>query len=169
VRARRLEITPYYDLRWIAVLAVFVAFLFVVLGVTTVGATGVGGGKQLEQADPARGVHRITRHPFLWGVALWSLVHLLYNPGAAYTIFFGTFLAVALAGTFSIDAKRVRRYGGRWPAYARLTSNIPFVAIAQGRNRLALAEIGPWRIAAAIVAFVVALALHARLFGMPAW
>ncbi len=169
VRARTIAITPYYDLRWVAVLLVFIAFVLIVLGVTTVGATGVGGGKQLQHPDSARGIHRITRHPFLWGVALWAAAHIAYNPGTAYLVFFGTFLVVALAGTFSIDAKRARRFGELWPAYARITSSVPFVAIAQGRNRLAPGEIGLWRIAAAIAVFVLALMLHARLFGMPAW
>lgn len=169
VRARVPEITPYYDQRWIAVALVFLAFTLIVLGVTTPGATGVGGGRKLEEPDSARGIHRITRHPFLWGTALWALAHLAYNPGTVNGVFFGTFLVVALAGTVSIDRKRARRFGGLWPAYARLTSNLPFVAIFQGRNRFVRREIRPWQVAAAIAVFVTVLALHARLFGLPAW
>lgn len=169
IRAHVPQVTPWYELRWIAVAAMLIAFLLIVLGVTTPGVTGVGGGKKLAEPDSARGIQRITRHPFLWGVTLWALVHLIYNPGAVNGVFFGTFFVVALAGTFSIDRKRERRFGELWPRYAQLTSNLPFAAIAQGRNRFSAGEIGLWRIAAAIAVFVTVLILHGKLFGMPAW
>jgi hypothetical protein len=129
-------------------------------GLTTPAATGVGGGALLAKPDTVRGIHRITRHPFLWGVAIWAVVHLVFNTGVPERVFFGTFLLVAVAGTFSIDAKRARRYGESWPAYARQTSNFPFVAIVQGRNQLRLAEIGLWRFAAVLGVFALVLALR---------
>ncbi|HEX2674328.1 MAG TPA: NnrU family protein, partial [Polyangiaceae bacterium] len=39
--------------------------------------TAVGAEKVLQRTDAARGVLRITRHPFLWATALWSCAHLL--------------------------------------------------------------------------------------------
>src|SRR5579884_1531360 len=50
-----------------------------------------------------RGVLRITRHPMLWSIALWAMVHILGNGERAATLFFGTFLVTALAGMPSID------------------------------------------------------------------
>lgn len=167
VRVRVPEVTPLYNWRWLGAAVMFVAFLFVVLGVLTPGATGVGGGKRLEGDDPARGIHRVTRHPFLWGMTLWALVHLVYNPGWPHLVFFGAFALVAFAGTFSIDGKRARRFGDLWPHYRGLTSNLPFAAIVEGRNHLALGEIGWWRIAIAVAVFVAVLLMHARLFGLP--
>ena len=38
---------------------------------------GWHGVKARARPDIARGMVRITRHPFLWGVALWALVHLI--------------------------------------------------------------------------------------------
>ena len=111
--------------------------------------------------------HRITRHPFLWGVALWSAVHLLFNPEAANLLFFGTFVLVAVAGTFSIDAKRARLFGEGWQRYAAQTSNVPFAAIVQGRNRFVLAELGWLKLAAAVAVFAALAWLHARFFGLP--
>lgn len=169
VRARAPEVTPLYDLRWLAVGLMFVSIVFVMLGLTTPGPTGVGGGGQLASEQPARGIGRVTRHPFLWGVTLWGVVHLIYNPGLPYLVFFGTFVIVALAGTLSIDAKRARRYGDLWPRYAAVTSNVPFGAITGGRNTLVPGEIGLWRIVVAIVAFLAVLMLHGQLFGLPAW
>lgn len=166
-RARVPALTPLADLRWIAAALVFVAFALIVLGLATPGPTVVGGAKLMNGEDPARGIHRITRHPFLWGVALWALVHLAFNPEAANLVFFGTFALVAIAGTFSIDAKRARRYGEAWQRYASLTSNLPFAAIARKRNRLALAELGWGKLAAVVVAYATFVALHARFFGLP--
>lgn len=168
-RVRILEVTPLYDLRILAVLLMFFAVSAIVLGVTTNGPTGVGGGKKLGESPEPRGIHRVTRHPFLWGTALWALVHVIYNPGATGYVFFGAFLLIAVAGTFSIDAKRARRYPEQWPEYARNTSNIPFAAIASGRNRLVLSEIEWWKWLGVLAVFVSLLKLHARFFGLPAW
>jgi uncharacterized membrane protein len=166
-RAHVPQATPLAEVRWLAVVLVLVAFVLVVLGLLTPGPTIVGAEKLLERGVEARGVHRITRHPFLWGIGLWALVHLAFNPDAAALWFFGTFLVVAVAGTFSIDAKRARLSGEAWTRYAATTSNLPFAAIAQGRNRLALGEIEAWKIAAAVAAFAAFLFFHARFFGLP--
>src|ERR1700738_5279716 len=58
-----------------------------------------------------RGIVRVTRHPFLTGVGLWALVHLIGNGDVASLFFFATWAIVALAGTASIDAKRRRLLG----------------------------------------------------------
>lgn len=159
--------TPLIDWRWLGGALVFAAFLLIVLGLATPGPTIVGGEKLLARGVEARGVHRITRHPFLWGIALWAAVHLAFNPDAASLWFFGTFVLVAVAGTFSLDAKRLRLYGEDWRRYAAQTSNIPFAAIARGRGRLAVGELGWGKLAAAVVAYVAFALLHARLFGLP--
>jgi hypothetical protein len=59
---------------------------------------------------------------------------------ASSVIFFGSFLLLAGAGTLAMDSGRSRIPTGR--ASKAVTSNIPFVAIAQGRNRIRLGEIG---------------------------
>lgn len=165
-KARVPEPTAIPDLRWLGALLVFVAFVLIVLGLMTPGPTVVGGEKILDRDDPARGVHRITRHPFLWGVALWALVHVGFNANAANAVFFGTFALVAIVGTFSIDAKRARHFGDKWQRYAARTSNIPFAAIAQGRNALAAGEIGALKIAMAAAAYVVFALTHPKFFGV---
>lgn len=145
---------------------VFIAFLFLVIGIATPSPTRVGMESKLAQgADVAKGIVRITRHPFLWGVALWALVHLIVNGDLASLILFGSLLVLAVGGTASIDAKRRRVFAGQWAPFAAVTSAFPFAAIASGRNRLgpALAEIGVWRLLAAIVIYAVAFYLHGRI------
>ena len=145
---------------------VLIAFLFAVPGIATPSPTRVGMESKLKQGpDIARGMVRITRHPFLWGTALWALVHLVINGELAALILFGSLLVLALGGTLAIDAKRQRNFGEQWIGFANVTSDIPFAAIAAGRNRLgpALAEIGIWRPVAAMLVYVVAFYLHGRL------
>jgi uncharacterized membrane protein len=153
-------------LRPAAYFLVLVAFLFAVIGLATPSPTRVGMESKLEQGPGiARGMVRITRHPFLWAVALWALVHLIVNGELAALVLFGTLLVLALGGTAAIDAKRRRAFGDQWAQFAALTSNIPFGAIAAGRNQLlpALREIGPWRPLAAVVVYAAAFYLHGRI------
>jgi uncharacterized membrane protein len=109
----------------------------------------------------------VTRHPFLTGVGLWALVHLVGNGDVASFVFFAGWAVVALAGTVSIDAKRRRLAGAaRWDPFAAKTSIIPFAAIIAGRNRVSLREIGAGRALAALAAYAILLALHAPVIGV---
>jgi uncharacterized membrane protein len=165
---RRAPLIPTWGLvlgfRQAAYVLVFIAFLLVVIGILTPSPTQVGMESRLDP-EMTRGMVRITRHPFLWGVGLWAATHLVLNGDVASLILFGTFLVLALGGTASIDAKRRRKFPERWPKFAQATSNVPFAAIARGGNRLApaLAEIGVWRIIAALVLYAVAFYLHGRV------
>lgn len=142
------------------------AFLFVAIGVATPSPTAVGGEAALREDEPARGILRITRHPFLWGVAIWAVAHLLAAADLASLIFFGALLLLAIEGPFSIDKKRERRLGEEWKRFADSTSSVPFLAISQGRNTLELAEIGWWRVAIGLVLYAVFLGAHGWLFGV---
>lgn len=175
-RAPAIELwAPLPGIDTLTLVLVFVAFLFAAIGLATASPTRVGMESTLEKkTELARGMVRITRHPFLWGVALWAVAHLIANGDLASMIFFGSLLVLALGGTASIDAKRRRRSCAAWhrfgeavPGVAEATSNIPFVAIASGRNRLgfALREIGLLRPAIAIAAYAALLIFHGRLFG----
>ncbi len=146
------------------------AFLFVVIGLATPSPTRVGMESKLaEGTDLARGIVRITRHPFLWGVALWALVHLIVNGDLASFILFGSLLLLALGGTVAIDAKRRRKFAGGWAQFAQTTSSVPFAAILSGRNSMvsALGEIGIVRPLVAVLAYALILYSHGRLFGAP--
>jgi uncharacterized membrane protein len=146
----------------------FVAFLLVVPGLATPNPTSVRQQGVLERPDSIKGMVRITRHPFLWGVAIWAAGHLLVNGDVAGILLFGTMLLLALFGTASIDAKRRRALGPAWDAFAARTSSIPFAAILTRRQRLDLGEIGWWRPALAIALYVAVLFGHPYAFGVSA-
>lgn len=148
---------------------VLAAIVFVVIGLMTPSPTKVGMESQLTREVQVRGMTRITRHPFLWGTALWAFVHFVINGHLASSIMFGSLLVLAVGGTASIDAKRRRAYGDGWERFAQQTSNVPFLAIVTRRNNLtpAVHEIGIVRPALALVVFTALFLLHGRLFGAP--
>ncbi|MBI4525856.1 MAG: NnrU family protein [Deltaproteobacteria bacterium] len=166
----RAEYVPLWGepqaLRPFALVVMLVAFIFVVLAFTTPNPTAVGGEALLAENEPAKGIQRITRHPFLWGVALWSLTHLVFNGDLASLIFFGSLLILAVGGPFSIDRKREKSSGDAWKRFATITSNVPFLALIQGRNSLKIDELG-WRgVILALVLYALFLYLHKTFFGV---
>jgi uncharacterized membrane protein len=170
------EQAPYVELwpttswsAWVPLLVMPFALLLAVCGVSTLNPTAVGSPDTLDQAEPARGILRVTRHPFMWGVALWALAHMVPNGDAAAVVLFGTFAVLALVGTLLIDHKFRERRGAEWQRFAAATSNLPFLAILASRQHLVLAEIGWLRVGITLALYVVLLALHPWLFGLSAF
>lgn len=154
-------------IRHLGIPVVALAFLLGVQGLLMRNPTRVQvGGTMAANPDAVHGVLRITRHPFLWGVVIWSGFHLAANGDEASIVFFGTFFVLALLGTVSIDAKRRRKMRAAWDAFAAKTSNVPFAAAIGGRNRLNIAESFGWRFWVAGLLFVAILFTHYHLFGV---
>lgn len=153
---------------WVPILVNPVALLLLVAGLTTANPTAVGQAALLDRPDSVRGILRVTRNPFLWGVGLWALAHMVPNGDAASLLLFGTLAVLALGGTVLLDAKLARRLGGRWERFADSSSNLPFAAILAGRQRLSAREIGWWRLGVALLAYAVIVHAHARVFGVSA-
>ena len=167
-------IATWGQLEWwkpVAIALMLPAFLLVVIGLTTPNPTAVAQEGLADQ--PPRGIVRITRHPFLVGVALWSAIHLVGNGDWASLLFFASLAAVSVAGTVSIDAKRRRTLGtAAWDGFARQTSIVPFAAILGGRAALSWPELGWWRPAAGVAAYALMLGGHSHLIGIspfPVW
>jgi uncharacterized membrane protein len=152
--------------RHASLLIQLLAVLLIVPGLTTRNPTSVKQEGSLERADVVSGMLRITRHPFLWGVAIWAAGHLLVNGDTPSLILFGTMLFLAVTGTFSIDAKRRREVGATYEAFEAQTSNVPFGAIVSGRQKLSLGEIGWWRLLLAVVIWAALLFGHPYAFGV---
>jgi uncharacterized membrane protein len=144
-------------LRLMPALLMPLAFILVACGLLSRNPTLVGAEKLLRSADPARGIIRVTRHPMMWGFALWAIAHILARGELKATVFFGAFLALALAGARLIDRRKAQTAGEDWQRFAAVTSFLPFGAIVAGRNRFVAAEIG-WRNP------VIGLALYAIVF-----
>ena len=140
------------------------SLILIVASLVRMNPTAVGAERMMKAEEPARGMVRITRHPFMWGVILWAAAHILANADAKSVVFFGAFLLLAALGTVLID--RRKRALADWPKFAALTSNLPFLAVAQGRNRVAWREIGWPRPAIGVALYAALLVVHPWLFGV---
>ena len=145
------------------------SLVLVAAGVMTKNPSAVGQAAALRDEDPARGILRVTRHPVMWGIALWAAVHLAARGDVASVVFFGGFVVMALAGTALIDARKADTHGEEWARFAAVTSNVPFSAIVEGRNHLSAREIGVGRIVAGLAVYAVVVAIHPWLFGVRAY
>lgn len=153
-----------YEIAWYIMPAALVLLLggFMVKNPTNVGMEGMLGE---EKTVLARGVTRITRHPFQWSVVLWAVSHLIANGDTVSIVFFSSFLLLSLIGTFLIDRKKAQSLGTAWHAYRDQTSNIPFAAILAGRNRLAVSEL--WLpIGVAVAGYFALLYAHEWIAGV---
>ena len=74
----------------IGIILMLLAALLIVIGLTTPNPTSVGQERRVRQ--PPQGIVRVTRHPFLTGVGLWALVHLIGNGDVASLFFFATWV-----------------------------------------------------------------------------
>lgn len=153
--------------RAVSAILILVPILFTVFAVLQKPTVLLTGETALSQDDAIRGILRITRHPLLWAVGLWGVVHMLNNADPPSWLFFGFSTVLALAGTRAIDRRRKRLLGARWPAIEAVTSNIPFLAILQGRNTMPISEIGVLRLAVGIALWALILILHESVFGVP--
>jgi uncharacterized membrane protein len=152
---------------WLPLLLVPVAFVLFAGAFTVPNPSAVGGEKALARDQPARGMLRITRHPFLWAIVLWSSSHLIVNGNVPALFLFGSLLLTAALGSGDIDRKRARSGGEQWQRFAAATSNVPFAAILSGRNRLALREL-LLPIALGLIVAGVVLHFHSSWFGLSA-
>lgn len=152
--------------RWIPAAAMPLAFILVVLGLTSRNVTAVGGERHWNA--PIRGAGTITRHPFLWGTGLWALAHLAANGDARSLLLFGGMALLSFAGMHAIDVKRAARLGDGWREIAARTSVVPFAAALAGRASIDWTGIGWVRPVLGVMLYVGFMRGHAVLFGVSA-
>lgn len=112
----------------------------------------------------ARGLLRITRHPFNAAVGLFGIAHVLVNGHLGDVVFFGGFPLFAWIGSRHQDTRLSKDKPG-YRQLAAQTSFVPFGALVTGRQRLVLAEL-PWGgFAAGVVVAVIIRHWHGALFG----
>lgn len=166
---------PYHELwpaepwmRFVPAALMPFAFILLAAGVTTRSATTVGGEALAKEMNPAPGIMRVTRHPFLWGVTLWAASHLVVNGDLASLVMMGGVLILALGGMVHIDMRRERALGSDWGPIKLTTSLVPFAALLSGRTTMDWAGLGLWRIVLGAALYVAFMAGHELLIGVPA-
>jgi uncharacterized membrane protein len=93
--------------------------------------TGKGGHEAIGKAS---GVYAVTRHPMMWGFALWALVHFVVFPTVSNTVLTVAILILALVGAALQDMKKTAAMPA-WPDWKARTSYLPFAALLAGRAR----------------------------------
>ncbi|TCD06598.1 MFS transporter [Erythrobacteraceae bacterium CFH 75059] len=108
----------------------------------------------------AQGVFRVTRHPMMWGFALWAAAHIALLWSWRTMIVAAAVMVLALVGAAGQDRKKRRLLGDGWRAWEERTTFAP-------RLR-ALPAIGwPLWIGATVLWLAVTWA-HRPLGGVPA-
>ncbi|MEL0110894.1 MAG: NnrU family protein [Rickettsiales bacterium] len=153
-------------LRQVPAMIMPIACILAVAGVSTRNVTSVGGETLSPMDAPSRGIVTVTRHPLMWGFALWALAHLAPNGDVASVIFFGGMALLSLLGMRHIDHRRQATMGSDWGPMALTTSAIPFVAYIQGRTKIDWKGIGLTRLALGLGHYVAILMAHEWAFGV---
>ncbi len=148
---------PHAWTRWVPPVLMLPACVLLVAGFSQPNPFSLGRGSK--GYDPARpGILRLTRHPALWGLALWAGAHIPPNGDAAALVLFGPFLLLALAGPALMERKRRKALGGE--EFARLARHT-------GRPRWAmLREIGAVRLGVALGLYLLLIWLHPYVIGV---
>jgi uncharacterized membrane protein len=154
----------------VPLLAMPLALLFLVCGFTQNNPTASLASGRLARRE-VTGILAVTRNPVMWGLGLWSLAHLAVVAEVAEALRYAAFAALALLLLPRIEAKQRAKWGAAaWAHFTARSSNVPFVAMIDGRARLRWREIGWTRSATTILLYVTLIAwLHPAVIGVPVW
>jgi uncharacterized membrane protein len=106
------------------------------------------------------GVFAITRHPMMWGFALWAVTHMIVVATPKAMIFDGAILLLALGGSIGQDAKKRKLMGERWHEWTTSTAFVPFTR--------GVAAPGWVAFVGGTLLFLLATWLHEPIAGIPA-
>ena len=125
-------------------------------------------GAEKAAAAPARGVFAITRHPMMWGFALWAVAHIMVVPTPGQILLCLALIILALGGSLGQDSKKVKLMGAAWQDWRSRTAFVPFAGQLSGRLRWADAMPRPHALFGGIVVWLVASWAHGALGYMDA-
>ena len=143
----------------VAMIVMWFSVVLVVGSFLSPNPSSVGMGAKAKEGP--QGVLRITRHPMLWGIGLWSLSHILANGDVASVFFFLGFAMLSFLGIWVLDQKKAQQLGDDWSHYTSQTSLLPFAAILSGRTAFVFAEL--------VVPLAVGSAVYVAIFWTHQW
>lgn len=104
------------------------------------------------------GVYLVTRHPMMFGIAIWSMVHILLIPTPRNVVSCVPIVLLALVGARLQDQKLIDRTGREWRLWAERT---PFWPDLRKIGRIGL----PW--ATALLPWLLATWVETRAAAVP--
>jgi uncharacterized membrane protein len=143
---------------WVIYLLQGVAWVMVVAGVMQPSPAAVGG----PGAAPARGVHRLARHPVFFGLGLFGALHLISNASASDVAFFAGFPGFAMLGAWHQDRRKLATAG---PQFRRFVEGAPFIPFTGRDTPRGLRELSRPAIAIGVALTAALRWLHGPLFG----
>lgn len=90
------------------------------------------------------GVFRITRHPMMWGFAIWALAHAIIAPSPRVLILTGAMAFLALAGAHGQDLRKSALNPREWNVWRKRTSYWPQLSAAPELGRHWLTALLAW-------------------------
>ena len=87
---------------------------------------------------PVHGVFHVTRHPMMWGFALWAVAHALVSPTPRSLVLTSAVGLLALVGSHMQDRKKEALMGAAWAGWEAKTAYAPKF------GGLAKAGLVPW-------------------------
>lgn len=159
------------DTRWARHLLMpimLVAVFLLVLGTATPSPGLAGAERARMDYAGGLGIHAITRHPGLWGFALWALGHMIANGDAATIILTSGIAILAFGGMRGIDARKRVSHPEAYGPFIAHTSIVPFVALFERRVMIDWRKIGLWRPLVALGVYVLLLYAHPIVIGRSA-
>lgn len=105
------------------------------------------------------GVFRVTRHPMMWGIALWALGHMIASPSPRVLILMAGLILLALLGSHFQDKRKVAQNKREFSPWQRRTTFWPQLRELAGLKKI-------WLLA--FLVWFIATWLHYHLFGIPA-
>lgn len=109
---------------------------------------------------PVHGVFHVTRHPMMWGFALWAISHALVSPTPRSLVLTFAVGFLALVGSHMQDRKKEALMGTSWAGWEARTSYWPKL------GGLAKAGLFPWL--GGLVLWLVGSWAHISIIGMAA-
>lgn len=119
------------------------------------------------QAD--RGVLAWTRHPMMWGIAIWAFLHAAVNGDTRTLILCIGMGFLALVGARNIDRKKRLQLGDKWAAVEAQTSFVPFARQFSGKASWTTLWPGFVPVFAGVVLYALLGYFHGFLFGVPVY
>jgi uncharacterized membrane protein len=149
----------YDEVSWTLASLLTIAALVLFLGSLRGNPALPGAHLEGAQTEP-KGVFRVTRHPMMWGFALWAIAHIMVAPTGRTLVLGLAILFLALVGAHMQDRKKRALLGDSWAAWQAQTHYWP------RWRRLFGAGIGLW--ALALVLWLAVTWAHIPMAYVPA-
>lgn len=148
------------DMGWIIATALTLPALVLLAGSFVRNPAIVMPGAEANARAAPKGVFTITRHPMMWGIALWALSHIILHFSWRTTITATAMGVLALVGSRMQDAKKRQTMGDAWDQWEASTSYWPRIS--------GFGKAGSFAWALGLILFVFLSWLHMPIGGIPA-